>query len=94
MNSAAAAPRIVKVDQVWKINHSRKGNLTVKFLHDADLDKDEWVDAEIIDGIAHYISENNRSSGDTLEMRSSFVTLLEALPATEAGRAALAEERK
>lgn len=78
-----------KSGEVWKTN-SRKGPLTVRFLGDVDCSTDGWVDAEIIDGRARYMSLENRAEqrasgmgtpGDVLTMRTTLLTLIERVEA-------------
>lgn len=73
-----------KAGEIWRTN-SRKGPLTVRFLGDVDVTKDGWVDAEIVSGMARYMSSENRAAqrdfgmgtvGDTLTMRTSLLTLI------------------
>jgi hypothetical protein len=78
-----------KAGEIWKTN-SRKGLLTVRFMQDVDTAKDGFVDAEIINGTARYMSESNRflqseygqgTPGDTITMRTTLLTLVERLEA-------------
>ena len=78
-----------KANEIWKTN-SRKGILTVRFLGDVDTTVDGWVDAEIVDGKARYMSSENRfaqrefgqgTPGDTLTMRTSLLTLIDRVDA-------------
>jgi hypothetical protein len=78
-----------KAGEIWKTN-SRKGPLTVRFMQDVDTTKDGFVDAEIINGTARYMSESNRflqseygqgTPGDTIAMRTTLLTLVERVEA-------------
>lgn len=76
-----------KSGEVWKTN-SRKGLLTVRFLSDVDTTKDAFVEAEIIEGAAKYLSTENRflqkaygkgMPGHTISMRMTLITLIERI---------------
>jgi len=78
----------IKVGDVWRLTHSRKGDLTMRF---TGVD-DEWTTGEIIEGRVRYMSEENRfaqraegrgTPGDTITMRISFLTLHEKLAVSE-----------
>jgi len=47
--------------EVWKIS-GRKGNLTIKLLNAVDETKDNFFDAEIMDGNVQYIGIDNNLS--------------------------------
>lgn len=86
----------IKVGEIWRLNHCRKGDLTLKF---TSVD-DEWAEAEIVKGHVSYASADNRlmqkleglgTPGDTITTRIEFLTLYERLaisrphqPTTEA----------
>lgn len=77
-----------KTGEVWKIKHSRKGALTVRFMNDADMSKDGFFDAEIVEGTAHFMSMDYRAAqqvnglgtaGTIMPFRTSLTTLIERI---------------
>lgn len=75
----------IKAGEIWRVNHSRKGPLTLKFAQDS-TDLDEWIVAEIIDGRAR-----TGTPGDTITVRRAFLTFISpvAATATDVGRTAI-----
>lgn len=74
----------IKVGDVWRLTHSRKGELTMKF---TSVD-DEWATGEIVAGRVSYASKENNlmqklegrgTPGDTITARISFLTLHEKI---------------
>ncbi len=54
------------------VNHSRKGKFVAMV---PDLDNaDEWVDVEVVEGEAVFITEENAVKGDTITVRKSLCT--------------------
>ena len=68
-------------DSVWKIEHSRKGELTIKLLR--DVTDDEWIYCEIVEGhpkmlsIAGNLEPPGPGSQETY--RNSLITWIEKL---------------
>lgn len=81
----------IKAGEIWKIVHSRKGALTIRFSEDGSTaDPDSWLSGEIVEGRVRYMSDENRlaqieegrgTRGDELTMRASFVRLIERVGA-------------
>lgn len=76
----------LKAGETWKVIHSRKGALTIAFTDVGD----EWATGEIVTGRARFMSDTNRAAqqedglgttGDTITVRKSFLTLLERVAA-------------
>ena len=63
----------IKVNKTYKVHHCRKGDFIVRIKKIGD----EWIDAEIVDGEALYISDANKATGDKIAMRKSFCTFTE-----------------
>lgn len=76
----------MEIGEVWKIKHSRKGEMTIKLLSDpCDV---TCFEAEIIDGSVGYASNANRlaqkytglgTAGDTITLRKSLTQFLERI---------------
>lgn len=86
MTAAAEPTTKVKAGEVWKIHHERKGDLTVRFDADADFAADGFVDVEIVEGTARFMSDAYRlaqkleglgTSGTILPIRTTLTALLE-----------------
>lgn len=78
-----------QVGETWKLHHSRKGPLTIRF---TEID-DEWATGEIVTGRVRYMSDMNNmlqategqgTPGDTITFRKSFVNLIERVQAQAA----------
>lgn len=76
-------------DEVWKIEHGRKGPLTVRLLEDPAT-ADTFFEAEIIEGRARYASgmcqhaqamNGLGTPGDTITMRTTLVKFVERVSA-------------
>lgn len=73
---AAALTGVIKRGEIWKVSHARKGDFTVKFLKDVNLDTDWSADVRIVAGRAKFISEEDRVVGDDLTLSKSLTTLI------------------
>lgn len=61
----------LKVGEVYRMSHSRKGNATVKIL----VIDGEWIDVEIVKGSVQGIGAGSyRETGDTLRVRESLAS--------------------
>jgi hypothetical protein len=66
----------MKVNEIWKIRHSRKGTFVVKVLSIGE----EWTDVELINGQVNFLSDYNSCEvGESMTIRNSFITPLEQI---------------
>lgn len=60
-----------EVGKVYKINHSRKGKFSIKVTKVSE----EWVDGDIVEGVAGAImSYNVRETGESICSRKSLIS--------------------
>ncbi len=75
----------ITAGEVWKIDHVRKGPLTVRVLRDVETsDPDAFTDVEIIEGEVRSISGNLGERqvafpGDAIGIRASLAQWIERL---------------
>lgn len=84
----------IKAGETWKVNHCRKGDLTIKFATGGDTsDAGSWLRGTIVEGRALFMSDENRlaqreegrgTPGDEITMRASFITPIERISARRA----------
>lgn len=77
----------VNAGEVWDVTHSRKGSFTARFLEDVIPGK-EWVDLEIAEGQATFVSMENwilgaGDKGNVITSRVSFLSLKSRRPEME-----------
>lgn len=59
---------MLKINEIYKVNHSRKGIFFIKVIDDDD----EWVKGTILEGETQTIlPENRQGEGDIVRMRKS-----------------------
>ena len=68
----------IEVGKKYKVHHCRKGDFVVRIKRIGDV----WIDAEIVDGEALYVSSSfpgrgNKVVGEKITMRKSFCTFTE-----------------
>jgi len=80
-----------KKDEIWEIEHVRKGKLTVRLDEDV-ADDQEWFSAELLEGKPSYIGNEVRIgfmgqrppvSGESMTHRQSLVRWLRQVPMEE-----------
>jgi hypothetical protein len=72
---------MASIGEVWRISHTRKGAFTIRILSNPAND---FFDAELIEGSPETVSISQRLNptqmGETMTMRTSFITFLEQIP--------------
>ena len=58
---------------IVQVNHSRKGVFKGRITRDSG----EWLDVEIVDGSARYLTSEDAEPGDTVTIRKSLCTITE-----------------
>jgi hypothetical protein len=66
----------MKLNEIWKIRHSRKGTFVVKVLSIGE----EWTDVELINGQVKFLSDYNSCEVDeNMTIRNRFITPLKQI---------------
>jgi hypothetical protein len=59
--------------QIWVVEHSRKGQFHLRI----ENVEDDWIGGTIVEGVASYLNEEDRGSGDPITCRRSLLTFKE-----------------
>ena len=71
MNVVVKERNGLKVNSIYRMSHSRKGNATVKIL----AIEGEWIDVEIMEGSVQGIGTGSyRETGNTLRVRETLAS--------------------
>jgi len=69
-----------EVGKIYQVNHRRKGTFKVRVLAVSE----GWVDCEIVDGQAYFVSDSNRGEGEKITLGQSLSRFHEIEPPAEA----------
>jgi hypothetical protein len=59
----------MEIGKTYKVIHKRKGEFVLKIIEGNDV----WVKGLIVDGVAQYLNEENKTEGELIEVRRDFL---------------------